>query len=181
MAFTAASHPALALSPGVAASGGGSDSGGGSFTLDIRSALKVDPVAETVTLPLLQASHDGQPVYYVVTDDSDKADARARGVNYVPKLAHALGTAAVQQASVVGGVVQFPGIVDFSPTRVITPGPAGTEFVGDSYAPGSVGDAAYSPLITTGNGIVLDAAQVADASGVHDSVVAIGDARHQAP
>ena len=44
-----------------------------------------------------------------------------------------------------------------------------------------MGDAAYSPLITTGNGVVPDAAQVADASGVHDSVVSIGDARHQAP
>ena len=184
MAFTAAgllaASSALALAPGAAASsGGGSSSGGSSFTLDIRSAVKVDPVAETVTLPLLQGSHDGQPVYYVVTDDSDQADAQARGLNYVPKLAHALGTAAVQQASVVGGVVQFPGIVDFSATRVVTPGPVGNEFGGGRYAPGSVGDAAYSPLITTGDGIVLDAAQVADASGVHDSVVSIDYARHQ--
>ena len=179
MAFTAAgllaASSALALAPGAAASGG-SDS---SFTLDIRSAVKVDPVAETVTLPLLQGSHGGQPVYYVLTDDSDQADAQARGLNYVPKLANALGTAAVQQASVVGGVVQFPGIVDFSPTRVVTPGPGGSEFAGGSYAPGSVGDAAYSPLITTGNGIVLDAAQVADASGVHDSVVSIDHTRNQ--
>ena len=185
MAFTAAgllaASSALALAGGAAASDGssGSSGGGSSFTVDIKSAVNVDPVAETVTLPLLQGSHDGRPVYYVVTDDSDQADAQARGLNYVPKLAHALGTAAVQKASVVGGVVQFPGIVDFSPTRVVTPGPAGNEFAGGTYAPGSVGDAAYSPLITTGNGIVLDAAQVADASGVHDSVVSIDYARHQ--
>ena len=150
------------------ASAASASDGGGQFTVDILSATNVNPTAETVTLPLLQGSHNGQPVYYVVTDDSDQADAQARGVNYGPKLAHALGTAAVQQASVVGGVVQFPGIVDFSPTRVVTPGPAGNEFAGGSYAPGAVGDAIYSPLITTGNGIVLDATQIADASGVHD-------------
>lgn len=151
----------------------------GAFDRKVVSAITVNPSAETVTLPLLRGSHNGQAVYYVVTDDSNEADAQARGLNYVPKLAHALGTAAVQKVTLVGGTVQFRGIVDFSPTRKVTPGPAGNEFAGGSYAPGAVGDTAYSPLITTGNGIVLDATQIADSTGVHDSVVSIDYANHR--
>lgn len=142
----------------------------------ITSATALDPAAETVTLPLLQGTHRGQKVYYVVTDDSDKADAARRGVNWAPKLANARGTRAVQTVTAPGGVVEFPGIVDFSPTRAVVPGPAGNEFAGGSYTPGAVGDATYSPLITTGDGIVLEAAQVADDSGVHDSVVTLDKA-----
>ena len=158
------------------ASGGG---GGSGFDIEVSSAIAVDPTRETVTLPLLQGTHAGQAVYYVVTDDSDKNDAQARGVNWAPKLANALGTAAVQRVTSPGGVVEFPGIVDFAPTRSVVPGPAGNEFAGGTYAPGAVGDATYSPLVTTGNGIVLNATQVADASGLHDSVVAIDYARHR--
>jgi hypothetical protein len=167
-------HTAFASDGGSGGSGGSS----GGFTIKVTSATNVDPVTETVTLPLFVGAHQGQTVYYVVTDDSDQNDAVARGVNWAPKLAHALGTAAVQNATIVGGVVQFPGIVDFSPTRVVTPGPAGNEFAGGSYTAGAVGDSTYSPLITTGNGIVLNATQVADDSGMHDSVVNLDPAHH---
>jgi hypothetical protein len=161
--------------PAFASQGPGS---GSSFDVKIASATNVNPAAETVTLPLFQGAHNGQAVYYVVTDDSSKADADARGVNWSPKLANALGTSAVENVSTVNGVVQFPGIVDFSPTRVVTPGPSGNEFPGGSYTPGAVGDAQYSPLITTGNGVVLNATQIADDSGTHDSVVSINTANH---
>jgi len=177
----AAACGALAVTAAVGFAGPAAASGsGGGFTLDITSASGLNPTAETVTLPLLQGTHNGQKIYYVVTDDSDRADAARRGVNWAPKLAHALGTAAVQNATAPGGVVEFPGIVDFSPTRVVTPGPAGNEFAGGTYAPGSVGDGAYSPLITTGGGIVIEAAQVADDSGVHDSVVSLDKVNHTA-
>jgi hypothetical protein len=175
-------HRLAALGAGLALTVGGvglatpafADRGpANNFDVLLASASNVNPAQETVTLPLFQGSHDGQAVFYVVTDDSDRADAAARGVDWAPKLANALGTAAVQNASLVKGIVQFPGIVDFSPTRVVTPGPAGNEFPGGTYAPGAVGDALYSPLITTGNGIVLNATQIADNSGRHDSVVSM--------
>ena len=154
--------------PGTAAASGGNPT--------LTSATNRDPVAEQVTLPLFTGTHAGQTVYYVVTDDSDQADAARRGVNWAPKLANALGTAAVQRVTVGAGGVEFPGIVDFSPVRSVTPGPEGNEFLGGSYTPGAVGDARYSPLITTGNGVVLNATQVADDSGVHDSVVSLDKA-----
>jgi len=50
--------------------------GGEPFTVDVASVINLNPTAETVTLSLLQGSHNGQPVYYVVTDDSSEAAAR---------------------------------------------------------------------------------------------------------
>lgn len=148
------------------------------FTTFAKSVTALDTTKEEVTLPLFEGTHAGAPVYYVVTDDSDQADAAVKGVNWAPKLANALGTASVERARTLNGIVDFPGTVDFSPTRVVTPGPAGNEFAGGTYAPGAVGDAQYSPLITTGNGIVLNATQLSNSSGLHDSVVSIDVARH---
>lgn len=144
---------------------------GARFKVLVESAIALDEAAGTVTLPLFRGTHDGADVWFIVTESSDREDARARGVNWSPKLANALGTAAVQNVTVAGGVVQFQGTVDFSPARVVVPGPTG--FPPDTAAPGSVGDADYSPLITTGNGIVLNAPQVANGSGVLDRVVSI--------
>lgn len=142
--------------------------------LDVTIAsARVDAAHETVTLPLQPGTSHGRTVWYVITDSSDEADAARLGVNWSPKLANALGTPAVQTASVVNGVLDFPGTVDFSPVRSVRPGPAGAEFTGGSYTPGAVGDAAYSPLVTTGKGIVRNATQLANASGRHDSIAAI--------
>ena len=159
----------LVTAPGAAAS-----DGSGSATKVLTPSAKVDVARELVTLPLFKGSQGGSTVWYVVTDSSDQADARARGLNYVPKLANALGTAAVQKATVkADGSWDFAGGVDFSPVRQVTPGPVGNEFGGGSYSPGAVGDAVYTPLVTTGNGVVLDVTPVQNATGVHDSVASI--------
>jgi hypothetical protein len=135
--------------------------------------------AKTVILPVYKGlTASGEVTWYVVTESSDAADAERRGVNFAPKLAHALGTKAVQkvgvldpQAPVKNQVIQFAGTVDFSPSLVVVPGPAPSYFPPSRFAPGSIGDANYSPLITTGNGIVLDAPQIANDSGLNDTVV----------
>ena len=156
----------VSLAPPVRADGGG-------FKNTITSALAVDPVGETVTLPIFKGTSGGQTVWYVVTDSSNPDDARARGVNFAPKLANALGTAAVQTVTVVNGAVDFPGTVIFGLNRVVIPGPPGNEFGGGTYHEGAVGDARYSPLITSGDGIVVMASQVANATGQHNSLVSI--------
>ena len=162
----------LATSSGASASGDGA--GGGSGVTTLTRSVVVDVAREQATLPLHLGSHNGLPVWYVVTDTSSQTDAQARGLNYVPKLANALGTKAVQLATrLPDGTLDFPGTVDFSPTRVVTPGPAGNEFGGGSYQPGAVGDATYTPLVTTGDGTVQDATQIVNGSGLHDSVVSI--------
>ena len=138
----------------------------------LASALAFDRTAETITLPLYQGMlGNGSMTWYVITDASNEAVAEKLGVNFAPNLANAVGTAAVQQVSIMNGVVFFEGSVDFSPERVVVPGP--TVFPPAVALPGSMGGAGYSPLITAGDGVVLNAPQVANGSGLHEKVVSI--------
>ena len=69
------------------------------------------------------------------------------------------------------GTLVFPATVDFSPTHVIQGGPLG--FPPAAAAPGAVGNAGYSPLVQLPDGAVLNAPQLANASGQADKVVRI--------
>lgn len=146
------------------------------------SALRLDTDAKEVELPLFRGEGpDGGDVYYILTESSDFEDAVRRGINWAPKLTNALGTPAVQHVTVAdqGGepstfnqgrpVVRFAGTVDFTPEHVVVPGPDG--FPPAEAQAGSVADAYYTPLFTTGDGIVYNAAHVANATGVHDDVL----------
>ncbi len=177
-AFAAAITLSTALGAGSLAprahADGGSSGGGSSFTSFLSSATNLDPVHETVTLPLHRGTSNGQAVYYTVTDTSDQTEAQQLGVNWAPRLTNALGTAAVENASGnINGGVSFPGTVDFSPTRIVVPGAAPNFFPPSQVQPGAVGDANYSPLFTLGDGIVRDASQVANSTGLSDDVVSI--------
>lgn len=143
----------------------------------LDSAIAVDRLAGTVTLPLFRGTHDGQRVWYIVTESSNDEDAERRGVNHAEKLRNARGTAAVQRARSVAGALDFAGTVDFSPERVVVPGPDG--FPPADFAPGAIGDAAYSPLVTVNGRTVLNASHVANSSGQHDAVVSIDFAARQ--
>src|SRR5437867_1849787 len=136
------------------------------------AGFNANATTASLTLPLFEGrTAAGATTWYVVTESSNKDDAERRGVNWSPKLAHALRTAAVQTVTFTGGLVKFAGTVDFSPTRVVVGGPNG--FPPTTANPGSIGDASYSPLITTGNRVVLNAPQVANTTGLHDKVVSI--------
>jgi hypothetical protein len=81
-----------------------------------------------VTYPLYRGVSGGGRVWYVITDASSLSAARALGVNYVPKLAQAAGTAAVQDSDSgigSGHGIDFPATVDFSPTHILTPSAGG--------------------------------------------------------
>ena len=131
-----------------------------------------------VTYPLYHGGSNGQKVYYVITDASNHSAAQALGVNYTPKLAQAAGTPAVQNSSSEigsGNGIEFPASVDFSPERVIVP--SSTGFPPLVAKPGAVGEPGYSPLVQVmfrGRRVVLNAAQIANASGQADKVVSIG-------
>ena len=160
----------------------------GIFSFSFPGALNIDITHETVTLPLHKgATRDGRTVWYVVTDSSDQADAKRRGVNYSNKMLNTLGTAAVQTVKYNDeNMLIFEGTVDFGLTRVLVPGPNG--FPPADFAPGAAGDAKYSPLVhivaagdkdedrddkAHGIGLVLNAPQVANETGKSGSVVAI--------
>lgn len=128
-----------------------------------------------VTLPLYRGESGGRAVYFVVIDASTGAAAAQYGVNRSEKLENARGSVAVQKVQVVNGVIQFPASVDFTPDRVVVPGPTG--FPPAAFHPGAVGEAGYSPLIQLPDGTILNAPQIANDSGQADKVTAIDYAR----
>ena len=141
----------------------------GGHALFIQSAIE-NPNG-TVTLPLHRGTSHGQTVFYVMTDSSDGNFSQQFGLNSSQKLANAAGSSGVQKVTVINGVVDFPATVDFSSTRQLTPGPQG--FPPASAQPGAVGEAGYSPLIQMPDGTIVNASQIANASGQADKVVSI--------
>lgn len=164
-------------------------------TLFITSSINIDLETANVTLPIFKGQHDGETVWYIITESSNEKNAKKLGINFAPKLSNALGTAAVQNARFInaqtgrpvpaspsfnsqGVVLDFDGSVDFSPERIVVPGPEG--FPPSQFQAGAVGDLEYSPLVTTGDGIVLNASQIANDSGLHDAVVDIDFKKREA-
>ena len=141
--------------------------------LFVRSA--VENRDGTATLPLYQGTSRGRPVWYILLDSSDGADADRLGINRASKLSNARGTPAVQRISVVNGVIDFPKTVDFRPQRVVVPGPTG--FPPAQAEPGAVGEPGYSPLIQMPDGTIRNATHVANDSGQADKVKRIDYAK----
>src|SRR5215813_4797452 len=130
-----------------------------------------------VTYPLYHGTSHGRDVSYVITDASNLSVAQALGANFTPKLAQAAGTAAVQNSTAQigsGNGIDFPASVDFSPTHVLTP--SATGFPPLAAQPGALGEPGYSPLVHVlfrDKTVVLDAPQIANATGQADKIVAI--------
>jgi hypothetical protein len=135
----------------------------------------------------------GESVWYVLTDTNDRENADALGLNFSGKLAYANVGNAVRPATMQpdGTLVFERGTVDFSPEHSVTPGADPNFFPPTAFQPGSVGDDAYSPLISITNtgGYIYNAPIIAfnataeqlnefcsgevDHSLVHDKVVRI--------
>ncbi len=147
-------------------------------TLLLKSAISLDSKGATVTLPLFKGyDAKGGAVWYIVTDSSSRADAAKRGVNFSPKLRNALSTKAVQRARKTGTSLDFAGTVNFRPKVVVVPSQTG--FPPTKVAPGAIGDRSYSPLVTTGDGVVLNASHIANSTGRSDSVVSLDTKKRQ--
>ncbi|MCC6858376.1 MAG: hypothetical protein IT158_07440 [Bryobacterales bacterium] len=162
--------------------------------LQLLTAGLLDQRAATITLPLYRGRvrQGGQTVWYILTDTTDRGNAEALGLNFAPKLfysavsARSVRTATLQRDN----TLEFEaGTVDFTPDHVVTPAPGPNPFPPMVAAPGSVGDANYSPLvrITNAGGHIYNAPIVAvgdnvgafmaggrpDYRLVHDKVVSI--------
>ncbi|MBA3647246.1 MAG: hypothetical protein H0W62_01645 [Chitinophagales bacterium] len=149
---------------------------------NMASVTEIDTINATGVFPMYRGQDaNGGDVFYVITESNDVDKAIELGLNWSPKLIHAMGTVAVQTATVVTGgaknphdfpILKFAGNVDFSPVNKLVPGP--DLFPLDPASePGSVGDAAYSPLVTFDGKILYDAAHIANSTGVHDKVISM--------
>ncbi|TYL46668.1 hypothetical protein [Marinomonas sp. IMCC 4694] len=76
----------------------------------IVSACGALPKSSYITLPLLQAWHEGKVVLYITTDVSDQAVAKAENANYAPRLRDAVPNypKPPQQKTVLERVYAFP-------------------------------------------------------------------------
>lgn len=160
----------------------------------LLKAGTVDLDEGSITLPLYEGHLvTGESVWYIVTDTSDRAAADALGLNFSGKLTFADVGNAVRSATIGPDLeLEFKsGSVDFSPEHMLTPGTAPDFFPPAEMQPGSVGDAAYSPLVRISNagGQIYNAPMLAfdvdpealdaycegdpDYSVVHDQVLSI--------
>ena len=170
----------------------------GKFDLPIEkfTKLNVTPGTHrgTITLPLFKGAVKTptglKPMWYIILDVGDQAEAERLGVNFSKKL-HNAGDAARPATLRDDGTFLFEsGVVDFSPNRQVQAGSQEKPFPPSIANPGSVGDADYSPLVRA-NGIVYDApviaaavddSQINFANGepdyglVHDQVISIDPA-----
>ena len=172
--------------------------------LTLLKSGTIDFERATITLPLYKGTvkSTGKPIYYILTDTSDKGIADELGLNFSAKLRFANAgpttdasppaTLPARQALTSAADLSLlfeNGTVDFSPERIVTPGTAPNYFPPATYQPGSVGDANYTPLVyVKDQGVVYNAPVVAygvseeeisfcdgdpDYTKVHDKVTAI--------
>ncbi len=148
--------------------------------LSLESARNVDPVKQTAVLQLHKGKHNGQTVWFIMTDASDLGIARDLNIMYSPKLRNmAIGCPkCVQTVSLepvakdskfAPAIVDFAGAPDFSPERIWNSGATG--FPPAKFQPGAVGDSNYSPFIRiTGSDVIYNAPIVAVGDGPFDFV-----------
>lgn len=149
--------------------------------LVLDSAVQVDLDKETVRLPLYKGTANNQAVWFVLLDASDAGLAHDLGVNYAPKLANigigcpecvqevTLDSPTPEQNRFGQATVHFQGAPDFSPTRILEPGPTG--FPPAKFQPGAVAGPGYSPFIRiAGSTVVYSAPIVATGDGPFEVV-----------
>ncbi len=148
----------------------------------LASATQIDTINATAVLPLYRGQDaSGGDVFYIITESNNVDKSIELGVNWTPKLVHAIGTKATQTATVVTGgaknpnnfpILKFPGNVNFAPVLKLVPGPMGFP-LDPASEPGSVGDANYSPLVTFDGKIVYNASHLSNSTGVHNRVISM--------
>jgi len=125
----------------------------------------VDAQHGTITIPLYKGRLAGtdKTNWYILTDVDNEGVAAELGLNFSAKLNFASQAARTGNLDSDGNIVFDKGTVNFAPKRNIVPGPAGAEFPPKSFAPGSVGDANYSPYVRIVNAadVIYNAPMVA--------------------
>lgn len=149
--------------------------------VDLNLGSEENPSGPTARIPMFRGlDPQGNSVDYVITEASDANVAELMGIIYSPRMAVPSGTPGTQDVTLVNGIMQFAGTVDFSPTRFVTPGDptvpgspnemTGSAFPPSDVSPGAVADEAWSSYVILPSGLVFNAQAVANATGIHDRI-----------
>lgn len=129
MAIVATASPA-ALAQDTAAPGTEGDVFLPAENFVLGNALSVNLTKDFATLPLHKGNVNGETVWYIITDASDAGVAEDLGLNFASKLSNiTIGCPACAQqveseSQILGeSEVTFEGKPDFSPERILKPGP----------------------------------------------------------
>ena len=125
---------------------------------------QVDVAKGTITLPLyLGHMKDGRNVWYILSDVDDAEVAELLGLNFSAKMSYMSRAARTANFDQTGDLVFDKGTVDFSPARLVVPGPPGHEFPPSQAQSGAVGDSDYNPYVQVVNaaGVIYNAPIVA--------------------
>ena len=168
---------AAPASPAPSAAADAPPSGLVTGKLTIKSVIGLDLRRDFARMPLHRATVDGQSVWFVMTDVSDQRLATKLGLNFAPRLSNLitpecpLCVQAVESPLELGSTVpEFVGMPDFSPTRILQPGPDGG-FPPLRADPGAIAGPGYSPYIQiAGTDVVFDAPVVAVGDGPFDVI-----------
>ena len=141
--------------------------GGVGFVSFIRDA-EVDLEAMSVKLPLFRGkTRDGDPVWYILTDVSDQAEAERLGINFANRISSmrpGRGARLVTRSE-DGTFIFKSGSVDFGEDRVVVPGAPDAPFPPTRFHVGALADSDYSPFVMTekdGHRIVYNAPVLAE-------------------
>jgi hypothetical protein len=133
----------------------------------LRSTIQVNLTRHFARVPIHKGLYQGLTVWYILTDVSDQKLAETLGLNFAPKLANAphncpgcVQVLDIQENILESAVVQFKGIPDFSPRRILVPGPTG--FPAFTAQPGARAGLFYTPYVqVAGTNIVYNAPVIA--------------------
>ncbi|MGI8582283.1 MAG: DUF7482 domain-containing protein [Chitinophagaceae bacterium] len=142
--------------------------------LTMTSVIQVDLDRNIARVPLFKGTFNGNTVWYVRMDVSDSALAKTLGLNFAPRLVNAdngcpgcIQTVKSLDPVLGKAAVVFAGTVDFSPMRVLIPGPTG--FPPLMAQPGSIAGPGYSDLVRLeGSNAVYNAPIIATGDGPFD-------------
>ena len=143
----------------------------------VKSLIQVDLQHDSARFPLHKGTFQGKTYWFILTEASDFGISHDLNVNFAPKLANIAINCpdCVQTVTLTSApdlkfgeaVVNFEGVVDFSPIRKLVAGPNG--FPPAVAEPGAVGDAKYSPFIRIqGSDVIYNAPIVASGDGPFD-------------
>jgi len=148
--------------------------------LDFRIDRNAAPEGPTVRLPLFkgwETTAEGlRETHYIITESSDKAQAKRLGIIFSPRMANATEGRGTQKGKwTKDGRLIFEGSVDFSPKRSLTPGGLSEDgllfgFPPAAVTPGAVADENWSSYVVLPSGTVINAQLMANSTGIHDRV-----------